>query len=83
MGRRLALSTGVTSAGGPIMERRTGMSTKPLSIPNTVRIANTAKKYLQERDRQLLVYVIPLLHFATGGDGELNKSENDHTFLVG
>lgn len=52
MGRRLALSTGVTSAGGPIMDRMTGRRTNPLSIPKTVRMAKTAKKYLKDEERR-------------------------------
>ncbi|TNN34442.1 hypothetical protein EYF80_055389 [Liparis tanakae] len=36
VGGRAALSTGVTSAGGPIRDRITGRSTKPFSIPNTL-----------------------------------------------
>ena len=42
------MSTGVTSAGGPIMDRRTGRRTKPFNIPKTVKMASTAKKYLRE-----------------------------------
>lgn len=55
VGRRLAvLSNGEISAGGPIMDRRTGRSTKPFSTPRTVRMASTAKKYLpDEKERNL------------------------------
>lgn len=31
------------------MERSTGRRTKPFSIPKTVRMANTAKKYLKNK----------------------------------
>lgn len=34
------------------MDRRTGRRTKPFSIPKTVRMANTAKKYLKDGERR-------------------------------
>lgn len=33
------------------MERRTGRRTKPFRIPKTVRMAKTAKKYLEDEDK--------------------------------
>lgn len=52
MGRRWASSSSVNSAGGPSTDRSTGRRTRPFSIPNTVRIANTAKKYLKDGAKQ-------------------------------
>lgn len=47
-----ALSSGLASDGGPINDRSTGRRTKPFSIPNRVRIAKTAKKYLRDGEQR-------------------------------
>lgn len=40
------------------MDRRTGRRTKPFSIPKTVRMANTAKKYLKDGERRYVTLKI-------------------------
>lgn len=54
------------------MERRTGRRTKPFSIPNTVRMANTAKKYLKEREKMIISWKFKLERDSFSG----------HTFFV-
>ena len=40
-----------TSGGGPMRDSSTGRRTRPFSIPRTVRMASTAKKYLERARR--------------------------------
>lgn len=65
VGRRLPLSAGVTSGGGPMRESSTGSSTSPFRIPSTVRIASTAKKYLEHNHHRKNIQSPRLLLSAT------------------
>lgn len=49
--RPLTLLARMTSAGGPMIDSRTGSNTKPFRIPNKVKMASTAKKYLWRKQR--------------------------------
>ena len=66
----LGSSVGMTSAGGPMIDRRTGRRTVSLSRPITSKPVSTTKKYLQQKKyRQLIktrTYKIAVCCFTVG-----------------
>ena len=52
--RSTSASNGMTSAGGPIMDKSTGSSTNPFNRPKTINRESTTKKYLKNTNKSAI-----------------------------
>lgn len=76
-----AIHLALTSGYGPKKDKRTGSKTSPLRTPRIVRMARTAKKYLEKKNRTVTITKVESasLHgckICSKSKPQVNKSHN-------